>query len=333
LFQIKKQPLDSRQLLAFVTTARTGSFTLAGKELHLSQSAVSHAVKALENEVGHRLLDREGKQLQITPAGEHLLHYAEKILAEMAVAQVSLDQRARTGMNRLRVGANSSFSQSLLPGILGTFCDEFPDWSVSVKVGDTQECVNWLELNTIDVAIAIAPNKTEAVDVTPLFADEVMWMLAPSHPWAATGSAVMEEVSAQHFVCSSASSYAARLLEKHLARDGVRLNCRMELGTLEAVKRTVKANAGITALSPWAARKELEEKSLVAVPLGKRKLKRNWCLLRAPGRKSGLGEERFAKLSQEATKVITTLTLVATMLVNGVWLAPYVEFEFLTVAI
>ena len=274
--QFKRQPLDSRQLLSFVTVARTRSFTLAGKELHLSQSAVSHAVKALENELGHRLLDRDGKRIQITPAGEHLLHYAEKILTDMSAAWVSLDQRTHRGMSRLRLGANYSFGPVLLPGILQSFHGEFPEWSVSVKVGDTRECVEWLKQNVIDMAIAIAPNQAEAVEVTPLFTDEVMWIVPPEHPWAESGSATTDEVVAQKFICNNASSYAARLLEKYFERDGIRLNCSMELGTLEAVKEMVKAGAGITAFSPWAVRKELDEGSLVAVPLGKRKLKRNW---------------------------------------------------------
>src|SRR6185295_17603701 len=106
---LRKQPIDSRQLLAFATVARTGNFTEAGKELFLSQSAVSHAVKALEDELGHQLLDRNGKKLQITPAGEHLLHYAEKILADMSTARAALNQREQWGAGRLRLGANGSF--------------------------------------------------------------------------------------------------------------------------------------------------------------------------------------------------------------------------------
>jgi len=333
LTQFRKQPLDSRQLLSFVTVARTRSFTLAGKELNLSQSAVSHAVKALESELSHRLLDREGKKIQITPAGEHLLHYAEKILTDMSAAWVSLDQRAHWGMSRLRLGSNWSFAPVLLPGILQAFRSEFPDWPVSVKIADTRECVEWLDQNAIDIAIAIAPNQAEAVEVTPLFTDEVMWIVPPDHPWVESASAAAEQVASQKFICNNASSYAARLLEKHFERDGIRLNCSMELGTLEAVKEMVKAGAGITALSPWAARKELDEKSLVAVPLGKRKLKRNWCLLRAPGRKSGMAEETFARLSLAATKTVMSLTRVAAVFVNTFWLATYAERDFLTVVV
>ena len=185
---------------------------------------------------------------------------------------------------------------------LDAFRAEFPDWGVSVRVGDTRECVDWLEQNAIDMAIAIAPNQAGAVEVTPLFTDEVMWILPPNHPWVASGSAATEEIASQKLICTNASSYAARLLEKYLERDGIRLTCRLELGTLEAVKEMVKVGAGITALPPWAARKELDSRSLVAIPLGKRKLKRNWCLLRSPGRKSGLAEETFARLSLAAMK-------------------------------
>src|ERR1041385_7187964 len=103
------QPMNSRQLLAFVTVARTRSFTLAGKELFLSQSAVSHALTALEEELDCRLIDRDGKKLQITPAGEHLLHYGEKILKDMQGARNSMQQRSRWGASQFRIAADAMF--------------------------------------------------------------------------------------------------------------------------------------------------------------------------------------------------------------------------------
>src|SRR6185369_15469244 len=86
-----RNTLDSRQLLAFAAVARRGSFTLAAKDLFLTQSAVSHAMKALETEVGCRLLDRVGKRVLMTQAGEQFLRHAEKILTEMESARVGLD--------------------------------------------------------------------------------------------------------------------------------------------------------------------------------------------------------------------------------------------------
>src|SRR5580765_7061048 len=101
-------PLDSRQLRTFCALARTGSFTQTARELHLTQSGVSHSMKALENETGCRLLDRLGKKVVLTQAGEQLLQHATKILAEMESARQSLNQLSKWGKGRLRLGASTT---------------------------------------------------------------------------------------------------------------------------------------------------------------------------------------------------------------------------------
>src|SRR6185503_20944042 len=130
-------PLDSRQLRAFVTLARTGSFTMAAKDLFLSQSAVSHSMKALEQEVGCRLLDRMGKKVLLTQAGETLLHHAEKILQEMNTARGALEQLGKWGRGRLRVGASTTACQYILPNVLRKFKEEFPHSLITIEPGDT----------------------------------------------------------------------------------------------------------------------------------------------------------------------------------------------------
>lgn len=85
-----KRPLDSRQLLAFVTVVRRQSFTLAAQELHLTQSAVSHSMRALENDLGCRLLDRSGRRLALTEQGGQFYRNAERILREMEQARLDL---------------------------------------------------------------------------------------------------------------------------------------------------------------------------------------------------------------------------------------------------
>lgn len=87
--------LDSRKLLAFSTLARVGSFTLAARELFITQSAVSHAIKSLELELDCRLFDRLGRSVKLTPAGRHLLERAERILTEMKTARADLAEMAK----------------------------------------------------------------------------------------------------------------------------------------------------------------------------------------------------------------------------------------------
>src|SRR5437868_15382550 len=108
------QPLDSRQLRAFVILARRTSFTRAAKDLCLSHAAVSHSMKALEVDLGCRLFDRVSKKISLTQAGEQLLEHAEKILHEMAAARAALHQLGRWGRGRLRVGASVSVCQYIL---------------------------------------------------------------------------------------------------------------------------------------------------------------------------------------------------------------------------
>ena len=126
---------------AFVALARTGSFTLTAKELYLSQSAVSHSIKALEQDVGCRLLDRMGKKVLLTQAGEQLLRSAQKILAEMSEARESLQHLGKWGRTRLRIGASTTACQYILPVVLRELKESFPEGLIRVEPGDTTEAI------------------------------------------------------------------------------------------------------------------------------------------------------------------------------------------------
>jgi DNA-binding transcriptional LysR family regulator len=108
--------LDSRQLNAFVTLARTGSFTEAGRGLFLTHSAIIHALNALENELGCRLLNRLGKRIEQTPAGEAFLHYAQNGLRMFVEARRTIQDFKQWDGQRLRIGAHKvgNFAQMIL---------------------------------------------------------------------------------------------------------------------------------------------------------------------------------------------------------------------------
>jgi LysR family transcriptional regulator, low CO2-responsive transcriptional regulator len=162
-------PLDSRQLRAFSALARTGSFTLAAKELFLSQSAVSHSMKALEEDVGCRLLDRVGKKVFLTQAGEQLLSHAEKILREMKSARDSLQQLGKWGKARLRLGASTTACQYIIPTALTEFKKRFADCAISIEPGDTLHQIEALLANRVDLAITMRPQSDESLEFRPLF--------------------------------------------------------------------------------------------------------------------------------------------------------------------
>src|SRR5437660_1539130 len=168
-----KTPLDSRQLRAFCVLARTGSFTETARELHLTQSGISHSMKALEGDVGCRLLDRLGKKVLLTQAGEQLLQHAQKILQEMESAREMLGRLGKWGVGRLRLGASTTACQHLIPTVLREFKESFPDYSITIEPSDTSELVESLLRQRIDLAISLEVQREPQLEFHPLFTDQL----------------------------------------------------------------------------------------------------------------------------------------------------------------
>jgi LysR family transcriptional regulator, low CO2-responsive transcriptional regulator len=293
-----KRPLDSRQLYAFYILAQTGSFTHAAKKLFLSQSAVSHSMRSLEQDVGCRLLDRMHKKVVLTQAGEQLLHHTEKIVHEMSAARTSLEELGKWGKGRLRLGATSMACQYILPAVLRQFKDSFPDCQITIDPADTEKVLELLSEHRIDIAVALQPEHEASIEFIPLFTDELVFLVAPTHAWAISGHVDRSQIPKQSYVLYKKSSYTFRLIEDYFKDEEMVLNTTIELGSIEPIKELVKLGLGVGILAPWVANNDLAEGSLVALPLGRRKLKRHWGILHWKGRRLSLAEERFISLCQ-----------------------------------
>ena len=296
------QPLDSRQLRAFTVLARTGSFTRTAQELHLSQSAISYAMKALEEEIGCRLLDRVGKTVLLTQAGEQLLARAEKILDEMTAARLELSHLGKWGSSRLRIGASTTACQYVLPAVLREFKESFPRCAISIEPGDTPEAIESLRAHRIDLAVNLEPRREDALEFRPLFTDELLFALSPIHPWARTGRVPRDDIARQHYILYGKASYTFQMIEEYFREEKIVLHSLLDLGNMEAIKELVKLGLGISILAPWTARKELEAGSLVTLPLGRRKLKRRWGVLHWKGRRLDLAQETFIRLCESVSE-------------------------------
>ncbi|HEU5125538.1 MAG TPA: LysR family transcriptional regulator [Verrucomicrobiae bacterium] len=293
-------PIDSRQVRMFCVLARTGSFTQAAREVHVTQSGVSHAMKALERDVGCRLLDRLGKKVVLTQAGEQLLHHATKILQEMENARESLAHLGKWGRGRLRLGASTTACQHLIPPVMREFKESFPDHAITIQPGDTNELVNSLLRQRIDLAISLEPSNEPQLEFHPLFNDELHFIVSPTHPWARAGKADRSAIPRENYILYNKNSVTFRLIEQYFRREEMTLNTVIEMGSMEATKELVKLGIGVSIIAPWIARKELEDGSLVALPLGRRKLERHWGILHWKGRRLSLAEETFIGLCVSA---------------------------------
>ena len=296
--------LDSRQLLAFATLARVGSFTLTAKELFLTQSAVSHAIKALEGQVGTRLFERVGKTVFLTQSGEQLLGHAERILREMQDARVGLSELQNWGHGRLRVGASPTACQYLLPTVLREFKQSFPKCVIRIEPGDGPKMVELMYSNQVDLALMLEPPEDDRIAFRRLFEDELKLLVPPMHPWAQRGKVVRDEIADETFILYNKNSYTFRMVIDYFSRDRISLHQVMELGSMEAIKELVKIGLGVGVLAPWIAQRELAEASLVAFPLGTRKLRRFWGVAHLKGRRLALAEETFVGLCESVAETL-----------------------------
>jgi DNA-binding transcriptional LysR family regulator len=301
-----KPTLDSRQLHAFSALARRGSFTLAAKDLFLTQSAVSHAIKALEDDLGTRLLDRVGRRVLLTQAGEQFLRHTEKILREMEAARAGLETLTKWGHGRLRVGASTTACQHILPTVLREFRQSYPKCVIRIEPGDHGQQLELLRGGHIDLAIVLeppAPVGSELVFV-PLFQDELRFLVAPLHPWAMLGRVPREAIESETLVLYNKASQTFRLVAEYFREEKISLSNYIELGSMEAIKELVKIGLGAGVFAPWIARAELESGSLVSLPLGVRRLRRHWGVAHLKGRRLALAEETFVGLCQSATETL-----------------------------
>lgn len=299
-----KSILDSRQLLAFAALARRGSFTFAAKDLFLTQSAISHAIKALEEDLGSRLVDRTGKRVLLTQAGEQFLRHAEKILREMELARTGLDTLTKWGHGRLRLGASTTTCQYILPTVLREFKQSFPKCVIKIEPGDHLHQCELLRGNHIDLAIMLEPPGMADLTFIPLFQDELRFTVAPLHPWARATRLTREAISEETLVLYNKTSYTFRLVSDYFREEKIILSNFIELGSMEAIKELVKVGLGAGVLAPWVVRAELENGSLVSLPLGTRKLRRKWGVAHLKGRRLALAEETFVGLCQNVTETL-----------------------------
>lgn len=296
--------LDSRQLLAFATLARRGSFTQTAKEVFLTQSAVSHTIKGLERELGVRLFDRVGKKAHLTQAGEQLLKHAERILREMEDARAEMEDSQNWGHGRLRIGASITACQYLLPTVLREFKQSFPTCTLRIEPGDGPKMIELLRNNQIDLAVMLRPEGRQEMQFKRLFQDELQLLVSPMHDWAKAGKVKRTDLPEQTFVLYNKGSYTFRLVEEYFQRERIVLQNFIELGSMEAIKELVKIGLGVGIFAPWIAQKELAEGSLVAFPIGSRRLRREWGVAYLRGRRLALAEETFVGLCESVAETL-----------------------------
>lgn len=285
--------LEAR-LRAFAAVARNASFSLAARELHVSQPAVSKHVASLELELGRRLVERRRDGARLTAAGGALADRvlrAEALLANAGRALAALDD-AESGS--VVVAASGTAADYVLPRALASFLERHPLITVDVRASTSEEALELVRSHTAELAVVGGFAAPADIESEPLREDEIVLVGPPALAGRRLGPA---ELGRLVWITRQAGSATRAAVETARWQLGIREVRTVEAPSWEAVKRMVEAGAGIAALSDAAVERELAAGTLCTLDVPRWRLRRTFSLLTA----------REVPLTPAAARLVETL--------------------------
>lgn len=258
--------MDFDQLQAFLEIVKEKSFSRAALRLYRTQPALSKQVRQLETELGQRLLSRQGKQVEPTPAGLVFLEHCRKILDTRREALETLQRMRERPRGRLSVGANEATSLYILPPVFAEFRARYPEVRLGIHRNFTRKLVQRVLANSLDFGVVSLPVEEKELVVLPLHRDELAVIVPARHPLARRRAVTLEEVAEFPLVFPRTGRTRA-LLEAIFADRNLEPDVSLELASVEAIKKFVAAGLGITLMSRSFVKRETAQGILRAVPL------------------------------------------------------------------
>jgi LysR family transcriptional regulator for metE and metH len=267
--------LDIRHLKLIVAVTEEKSVTRAGERLHLTQSALSHQLRDIEDRLGTQLFLRLNKRMLPTQAGERLLATARQVLAELKHVEDDIAQMASHKQGALRLSTECYTCYHWLPDLLKEFNRKFPGVEVRIILEATRQPIQALLDGKLDLAIVSSTPRDKQLRYEPLFKDEVVAIMKPDHPLAARPYLRPRDFADQHLFLyvGLKESNVFRLL---LMPAGVTPAKVSQVQLTEAILEMVKAGLGVSVMARWAVKEQVESGQLVARPLTSKGLHRQW---------------------------------------------------------
>ena len=232
--------MEFRQLRAFVTVAKTRSFTRAAEVLDYAQSSITAQVSSLESELNTKLFERLGRSITLTKSGEQLLVYAEEILKLSSDAKGLISgSEAPTG--RLTVGATETLSAYRLPLLLQEYRKRHPNVELTLLTGGSPtDIIHWLKTNEVDVAFFFARGVLHSELVAETLLREPMTLISGvGHPLIGKAPISPRDLQGETLVLCSRGCCYRDALEDILDHEGLQAGSIIEIGNIEATKRCV----------------------------------------------------------------------------------------------
>lgn len=262
--------MDLRRLEVFCKVVELRSFTKAAEAVLLSQPTISEHIRTLEETLGEKLLDRMGREVFPTPAGQILYRYAQKMLRlrEEAIQAIATYKGELSG--QLILGASTIPGTYILPQIIGSFKSQHPSIQLMLRISSSGKIAEALLRGDLEIGVVGSQWKDRRLKAEEICSEELVLTVYPEHPWSSRNEVGMEEIYGEPFIMRERDSgtrmVMSQILEAH-GFDFSQLSVVAEMATTQSVVQSIKARIGISILSRQAVEEDLQRGSLVAVSL------------------------------------------------------------------
>jgi DNA-binding transcriptional LysR family regulator len=274
--------MDLWQLNIFCKVVELKGFSRAGNTIHLSQPTISSHIKDLENHFECQLIDRLGKKAVPTKAGELLYHYARKLITLRDETEAAMAEFHGKIKGRLVIGGSTIPGGYILPKCIGAFTTVYPEVTISLIIGDTNQITQDVLSGSPEFGIVGAKTSNRNICQEKLIKDEMRLIVTCDHKWAEKKNISPDLMFKEPFIVREHGSGTLKSIKMSLKEKGYtseNLNIIAELGSTEAVIQGIKNKVGVSILSTIAVAEELKAGTLKALSIKELNLKRSFYLI------------------------------------------------------
>lgn len=279
--QLTDLNLSTRQLRAFLALARHRNFTRAAQQCHLSQSAFSALIRAMEEAMSVRLFDRDTRKVELTAEGRQFEAGAARVLEDLRTALEDLGEHAARRRGRVALAALPSLAAGWLPGVLAAFRALYPGIELDVADELSEPCVDRVRTGRADFALAAVRGGAPELRTEPFCMDRFHLVCRADHPLARRRRPALADLAGEPFIHLARSSSVRQHIEAAIRP--AQMNTVMELDQLSTVAGMVRAGLGITVV-PALTLFHFEHPDLATRPLNAPDLKRELFVVRRSDR-------------------------------------------------
>ncbi len=279
------------RLKVFSCVARNLSFTKASQELYISQPAITKHIHELETVYNTRLFERLGNKIQLTDSGKLLLEHCDKILDDYGKLEYEMNLLKNRFVGELRVGASTTISQYVLPPLLASFVDRFPDITLNLTSGNSTTIEKELQGHSIDIAIVEGNIKQPALKYTYFMDDELVLITRVGGKWKNLEEISVDKLKDIPLVLREIGSGTLDVIVNVLSNYNIRLsdlNIVMHLGSTESIKLYIENSDCMSIVSVRSIRRELNQERFRIVDIRDCVFNRNFNFVRLHGDDGGI---------------------------------------------